>query len=287
MLKSQITITIILAGIFFSCAQQHEEPDNTKTRILGHRGSGKGLASGYQENTASSVKNAFDKLHGAEVDIQCSKDSTIWLFHDGNLPENEQGLLCIPSCRDAELEEFAKKDTAFTLSRLEEVFRLMVERKPTPFISLDIKGAFSEECFQENNAPDHYFDMIAQRLSSLLKHYELWDHVLVETNYTYFLDKIKITEPQIECYLLGFEDFRKNMETVLKKSYDGLSYNFHDKELTKKDIEAAKRKGLKIQLWSLYEQNDLQKALSWKPDFIQTGRVNISPAYLSERKAYH
>ncbi len=277
----RISFFIVSALFLLSCTQPPEALPPPETKILGHRGSGASSISNYQENTYQSVKNAFLKLHGAEIDVQCSKDGTIWLFHDAGLPKNDMDLLCIPASSDEDLIKMANKDTLFTLTRLEEIFELMIQMDKTPVVSLDIKGHFPNGCFESDSAPHHYFDMMSQSLSSLLNKYNVHKYVMVETNYTYFLDKMLAIEPQTECFLLGYSNFSERMDVALSNSYHGISYNFNDQNLAKEDVETARQNGLKIQLWTIYNEKDFERAISLAPDFIQTGNVELGQEFIS------
>ncbi len=272
----QSTISILLALIMLACGSQDEHtrtafPD---TKIIGHRGSGATQYSEYQENTYTAIRNAFEKLHGAETDIQSSKDGTIWLFHDAGLPTNDMDLHCIPNSTDQELMNLSQSMEGFTLTRLEEIFELMTDTSPIPRLSLDVKGHFPNGCFETDNATRPYFDKMAENLKELLMEYPLQDYIMVETDYTYFLDLVKEAEPDIELFLLGYNDFRQRMEMAMESSYHGISFNFRDEYLTGEEIELARQNGLKVQLWTLYTEEDFEKALSWGPHFIQTGNVD-------------
>lgn len=246
-----------------------------ETKVLGHRGSGKTAVSGIQENTYASVNRAFRHLDGAEIDIQCSKDGTLWLYHDAGLPDNQKGLLCIPGSTDARLKALADSDSAFTLTTLEEVFILMTFTQPRPVVSLDIKGYFPNGCFSGNNAPHAYFDRLLNSLEALINKYNLHNQVMVETDYVYFLDEAKSRLEGVECYLLGYDDLDGLARRAIKKSYDGISYNFASPDLDSLAIAAVRAKGLKVQLWSLYDEESLEKAMLLGADYIQTGLVPL------------
>ena len=260
------------------------ELPSPKTMILGHRGSGSASYSPYRENTYASVKNAFDRLHGAEVDIQCSKDGTIWLHHDADLPENHLQLNCVPGATDDELMSLRLPDTLFSLTRLEDIFILMKGMDNTPRLSLDVKGYFPNNCFDGNNATVPYFNMMFQSLREMVDRYGLHDYVMVETDYQYFLDLVIEYLPGVECYLLGYEDFEERMEVSRKKSYHGVSYNFNDPELTIENINSARQQGLKVQLWTLYGEEDIRRAIRWNADYIQTGNIEAGQKLISGRR---
>ncbi|MBW6481176.1 MAG: glycerophosphodiester phosphodiesterase [Bacteroidales bacterium] len=274
-----ISLLFLVTAAFFmtGCNNAEVETEYPQTRILGHRGSGL-TSEEFRENTFSSVVNAFERLDGAEVDIQCSKDGTIWLFHDANLPGNE--LLCVPGATDRELEELSRESENFTITRLEEIFEYMMQMERTPILSLDVKGHFTNGCFDTDNAPNSYFDLMAKSLSDLLARYPLHTHVLVETDYMYFLELLKKTEPKVELYLLGYSNFSERIDKAFNSGYHGISYNFKDEYLTHEEIELARQKGLKVQLWTIYNEEDMQEALSWKPDFIQTGILKLGEKFL-------
>lgn len=276
-----IFLFLITAFFMTGCNNTEVQTEFPQTHILGHRGSGLSTEE-FQENTFPSVINAFKRLDGAEVDIQCSKDGTIWLFHDATLPGTD--LLCVPGATDRELDELSRESENFTITRLEEIFDFMIQMEKTPILSLDVKGHYTNGCFDSDNAPNSYFELMANSLSDLLAGYPLHTYVLVETDYVYFLELLKKMEPQIELYLLGYSNFSERIDKAFNSGYHGISYNFKDEYLTIEEFELARQKGLKVQLWTIYTEEDMQEAISWKPDFIQTGNTNLGEKYLSENE---
>ena len=270
----------LIAVVFTSCKNGDEEPVNNQTHILGHRGSGVSNQSDFQENTYESVLNAFDKLDGAEVDIQCSKNGTLWLFHNADLPENSQGLLCLPQSTDNQIHQLNTENPAFTITNLEEIFLLMMEMENRPFLSLDIKGYFNNGCFENTEQLHAYFDMMADGLNKLLAKYPLHKQIMIETDYQYFLDLIVNQQPDVETYLLGYNDFEKRIQIALEKAYDGISFNVKDEDLSKNDIKKAHDNRLKVQLWTVYSEDDFEKVMQWSPDFVQTGSVELGEQFI-------
>lgn len=264
-----------LAALLISCTSQNHEAVSFETKILGHRGSGANYASDLEANSFASVKNGFENLHGAEVDIQCSKDGTIWLYHDADLPENDMGLLCFPTSTDSEIMELFAQDTARSITKLEDIFILINQMDKKPLLSLDVKGYFPNGCFEKASAPNAYFEQLAEGISYLLNKYNLYNNVMVETNYKYFLDLIRSSEPNIECYLLGYQDFNEKVDEALSKSYHGVSYRYSDENLDKKAVEAAQQKGLKVMLWAVYKEDDFRMVMDWKPDLVQIGNIDL------------
>ncbi|MFP4557353.1 MAG: glycerophosphodiester phosphodiesterase [Bacteroidales bacterium] len=274
-IRYTITLLSILAALLTSCTSQKHEGDNSETKILGHCGSGANYASDIEANSYASVKNGFEKLHGAEVDIQCSKDGTIWLYHDVDLPENEMGMLCIPNSTDSEIFELFAQDTTRSITKLEDILILINQMDKKPLLSLDVKGYFPNGCFERASAPNSYFEMLAENISYLLNKYNLYNNVMVETDYKYFLDLIRDSEPNIECYLLGYHDFNEKVDEALAKNYHGVSYRYSDENLDKQAIEAGQQKGLKVMLWAVYKEDDFRMVIDWKPDLVQIGNLEL------------
>ncbi len=90
--------------VFFSCNKGEQIPN---VPIISHAGEGIfNPARIFHENSLEALNYAlqFEELYGVEMDIQMSKDGTIWLFHDEFLEESTFGKGAICSLSDNELE---------------------------------------------------------------------------------------------------------------------------------------------------------------------------------------
>ena len=97
---------------------------------------------------------------------------------------------------------------------------------------------------------------------------------MVESETATFLDYVKKYGPGIDTYLLTLGDFERAMQLCLKSGYSGISFKYKFKELiTIDDIQLIRRKGLKIELWTLTSEDDIKEALSINPDYIQTDNL--------------
>lgn len=103
-MKSVIILFLILISLF-SCKKEDKYPD---IQVFGHAGAGLDMnTSPYEENTLESITYAlsYSEISGVEVDIQWSKDGTIWLFHDQNLETQTNGSGCVRENTDQQLSE--------------------------------------------------------------------------------------------------------------------------------------------------------------------------------------
>jgi hypothetical protein len=80
----------------------------------------------------------------------------------------------------------------------------------------------------------------------------------------------------IGLYLTANGDFERAMQLSLESGYQGISFKYKFKEEISADhINLIRKKGLKIQLWTVNSEDDLKEALLINPDFIQTDNLSF------------
>lgn len=244
------------------------------TKYLGHRGSGSDSWSGKdplfpQENTFDAIVLGSQMLDGAEMDIQMSLDGTIWVWHDdkinNSLPQSDIGIPCLN-----DVDVVGLLPTGKVINKLDTVLEWL-SNNPNKEFSLDVKGYFTS-CSTLNLA--NYFDEMSDSLTAILTRYNLINRVKVETDYQYFLDVMKVKSPNVETYLLAYGNLNSAITTVLSKGYNGVSMAFSDNSLNATNMKRLRDNNLKIQLWSLYNTDDVYNILIFEPDYIQTGLLN-------------
>ena len=268
--------------ILISCSNEPSIIKPTKTgnnapNIIAHRGIGSNMQiidkDTIFENTLNAVKYGFTYFDGVEVDIQMSKSGTIWLFHNDDLHcFDNLTPKCIPNSTDSEIIKLNKRLPDWQkLCTLEDVMRYQSKETTKKYISLDVKGYFKNTCIKDRNISSKYMQDIANKIIKLAKKYNTEDYTLVETDYKEVLSTIKQnSSTSIECYLLGYNNFIKKMNTALKNNYDGLSFNMNDTSLNIKNIKELHNNNLKIQIWTVNINDKKQMALDLGVDFIQS-----------------
>lgn len=259
-----------------------KEFDGSVTRFLAHRGGG---VSGGEENTYNTAINGLSNLDGIEVDIQISKDGTIWLSHN-NIFEgcNLANGQCFSETPDSIIVQVDScSGVKFAYTKLESIFELMHYEYNDSYISIDFKAW--EPCNGNELNILSTFEDLAKKLVALIDIYNLENKILVESETAEFLDYVKEANPNIKCYLTAFGDFERGMLKALENGYDGISFQYKfDEEINAQHVELLHRKGLKIQLWTVDSQSDLDEAISLKPDFIQTENISYA-LQLKSKKA--
>jgi glycerophosphoryl diester phosphodiesterase len=274
--KYIFSILIAIAFMFLqSCLQKDYDASNTKTKILGHRGYGiKAYNDTIMDNTIPAVVKALHIANGVEVDIQLSKDNTIWLYHDTKIIGSDSTIYYIPHLNDKEvLNCLSRNHPNSKFNALTELFEYFNNNQITCFISLDIKSFYGENCFENTIELRSYMQNIGEKILNLAEKYNLEEQILIESDIKFLLDFFK-KNSDIKTFLLGFSGFNKHVKIANKKNYTGISHNYKDSEINPENISFAKNKGLQIQLWTPNSANDLESVLLLNPDFIQTDNIN-------------
>jgi glycerophosphoryl diester phosphodiesterase len=267
----------LIGSVFFlwSCRDVDDFKDNpvpySGTKILAHKGGGSPPYTSYPDNTMEAVIFGFSNTDGIEIDVQKSRANTLWLFHNGFLPPcNGNDKERISRKFDSEIEEYIQCiGGGFKIDQLEEVFAYHRAQKLNKKISLDVKSWLPS---LHSNSPKYHTDL-AYRLLFMVYQYGMKEYIMVECENTYFLNILK-DKGDLECYLTTFGDFEEGARKALKFDYAGISYEYHVNDpLSREDIQKIRKKGLRIQLWTVNSKEDILKAMDLQPDYIQTDNV--------------
>lgn len=273
-------LIVIIAVLFIvnSCNKINYYPDkeyeDVQTLILAHRTGGISNPS-FQENSLEGAINSLSKVDGIEVDLQISKDRTVWLSHDADLPDcGGISYDCFPEVYDSQIVELDScNGNLYNYNRLEDIFSFMSENYSNSYIALDVK-AWSP-CAVTSSDVLGVMNVIADEVIRLTKKYKLQNHVMVESETATFLNYVKQNSSGIDCYLSAFGDFERAMLLTLEAGLSGISFKYKfGEEISSDHIKLIRKKGLKIQLWTVNSEEDLEDALSINPDFIQTENLD-------------
>jgi glycerophosphoryl diester phosphodiesterase len=269
-------LVILFICFLYSCNKIHYYPDKeyseVNTLILAHRAGGGGT-SNLQENSLEAAKYGLSILDGIEVDIQLSKSRTLWLYHGAELPVCG-GITyeCFPEIFDNQIIELDScNGDEYNFTKLEEIFAFMSLNYPDKHISLDVQPWYPCAFTSINIVGE--MNVIADEVIRLTEKYNLQNCVMVESQTATFLDNIKKNSTGIESYLTSWGGPERAMLLALSAGYTGISVKFkpeYEREVTAEDIYLMRKKGLKIQLWTVNSEEDIIEAVSIKPDYIQT-----------------
>ena len=264
-------ILFITVAFSFSCERIEYYPDKPiafeKTFVIAHQGGGTFDAG----NTMEACMYGLERADGIEVDIQKDDDDNLWLSHNASLPAcGLFGESCFGSRRTTsiiQLDTCLGNDINYT--QLEWVFEYMSTNYPQRFLSLDIKPW--KPCEFANINVSHEMNTMAQEIINLTIAYQMEDRVMVESESGDFLYYVKTHSDKIQTYLVTLGDFELGVSRALDAGFSGVSFQYKKKEpITKELVDLLRRKGLKIQLWTIEVPEDMEEAVKLHPDFIQT-----------------
>lgn len=275
-MRGNFSYLLISSTLFlFHCRDLNHFPDNpipyTGTKILAHKAGGEKPYSPWQDNTLEAAVYGYSNLDGIEIDVQKSRSNTLWLFHDGFLPEcNGESKRRITGKTDLEIEQYIQcRGGGFKISKLEEIFQYHRQQNLDKKISLDVKSWLPT---LYSNTPKYHKDL-ALEIVQLVHRYQMEGYVMVECENAYLLNLIR-KNSRIECYLTTFGDFEEGARKALKFKYAGISFSYDaNNPISKEDIQRIRNKGLKIQLWTINSKDEIIKAMLLEPDYIQTDNV--------------
>ena len=233
-------------------------------KIFAHRG-----ASGYvPENTLTAIKKAIEmKADGIEIDIQLTKDGKIVVIHDWKVDRTTTGRgfvyeLDFGYIRSLDAGQWYTKDfIGEVVPTLEEVLDILPNDM---MLNIEIKDI----------ARKH--SNIEEKMLEVLKKYpEKFNNIIVSSFHHDKIRKLQELEPKLKLALLTDSEF---IEIEKYLSTNGLnSYSYHPEInlISKKDVDILHKKGIKIFVWKVNKEEDLDYLLSMEIDGVITNYPDI------------
>lgn len=266
-LKFSLYIVIL---ILFGCKKINYYPDKSirieTTKLIAHRGGGNSI---YRDNTIDGIKAALRQKDGIEIDIQISKNETVWLSHSDLVMDCNKTLNCFAETTDKEIKAIKlcnNEDISYT--ELESVFKFISDSFPSKIVCVDLK--FWTPCSINSASVDGVMKREAEIVINLAIKYNLTNNVHIETETASVLEHIKSKNNQIGTFLTSFGDLERAMLISLKQNYTGISYKNNSGEiLTKEMLDLMHKKGLKLIVWNLKTVDEIKSLTEIGVDFIQ------------------
>ena len=216
-----------------------------KTKVLAHRGSGLNSQL-FRENTLDGIKFGLQQLEGVEVDIAISKEGGLWLSHDSKINALDIAFI---KASDKEISQIKDETGKAYYDSLEDVLAYMAKNQPTKYISLDVK--YPDEILSFDT-----FKSVAKTLEKLTKKYNLKNRMSVQSDFLYFLRRVKEESSTIETYYMCYGNFDKGIRKAYDNHLTGLSFD-HKRvdELIGSDVDLAHSLGIKVLVYSVEDED--------------------------------
>lgn len=277
---AQFALVSLLIFSIISCSKNKQE--NNDIGIIGHGGIGfQSARNVLPHNSMESLTKALSayKISGVEVDVQLSKNGTLWMYHDEELWSMTLCESCISESSDETLEncryrnDFAVNIVGkFYLAMLEELFVYHQQNKLESLIVLDVRT--NSKCIANPNESINYKNLLAEKINELIEKYNLEKHVWVGAEDKYFLEQINALNSNLLLFLEGSAN-SENIEYAISKSYFK-GFVLKNDETNTSDIELLRSLNFVSIVFGVKTTLSHESALSKNPDYIMSDNVQLS-----------
>ncbi len=268
-MKTRFSLLIII-GLVLGCKKIFYYPDKNidlnPTKLIAHRG---GRTDKLRENSMQGIRAALKQRDGVEVDVQISKSESIWLSHSEIVKGCGFDMNCFPETKDDDIRTVTTCNGAdINYTQLDSVFSLMADSFPDKPICIDMKGWVP--CSGNSLDIEGMMRREGEIIIHLAQKYGLLKNTLIEVEPSTVLDYLKAKNSGAPLYLVSYGNFERDMLMALKQGYTGISYkNNIGETLTKEMIDLMHKKGLKIIVWNLGSNNEINGLVNIGVDYIQ------------------
>jgi len=236
-----------------------------KTEVVGHRG-----ASGHApETTLAAYRTAIQMgVDAVEVDVHRLRDGTLVAIHDANLKRTTNGRGCIGDLTLAELKALDAGswfNARFPRKARPEFAGLKV---PTRQEIIDLMKSSSAELFIEIKDPERYAPDFELSLLALVQKNRMEPRTRFLSFHAQSLRKIKQLQASIPTVLLISRCGKDPVKAATDIPADELGIRFEC--LTPSMVENARRKGLRVSVWTVDAEKDMRRMLKMGVDRIIT-----------------
>lgn len=263
-----LSIALILCWAI-SCSKIKYYPDkpvSAERLKFVHRG---GASKLYKENSLEGCIASLKIADGVEVDVQLSKDRTVWLNHDPKVNECNTNARCFSEITDSEIAAIDScNGTDISYTKLEDLFAYIASNCPEKKVVIDLKGWFP--CTLGQLDVDGMMRLEAELVGKLAEKYNIAKNVLLETETLTTLLWSKKKCPEVKTFLTSFGEMERGMLFALKYNLTGVSLKAKVKdEPTREYSELFHKKGLKLMVWNIGPNTDTAKYFNLGADYIQ------------------
>ena len=293
------TAALLLAGCDqFTSVQGTPLPRLARPLVVMHRGAGAGNPV-LRENTMPAFVHGASLYDGAEMDLQLSKDGTIWLGHDNDvhgcgLPSADfrsgSVIGCFQDLTDGDIDAVAYCDTTATpctstpggpgctqrYVRLSEVFQTFTTDPTltTKILALDVKDQLCHALDIPQTARD-----MAGALDGLVRAYGMDWRLVVESDQSTFMDEFHAKGTPEYLFVEGYAGADPIIADADRYGADGISYRYTNEPFDPTFPDGLRARGLRVMVWPVPDPqtavSDIAPVWNMFPDVIATDREDF------------
>lgn len=191
------------------------------------------------ENSMQAFKNALKKnIDGIEFDIHLTKDKRIIVMHDNNVKRTTDGYGLIKDLTFEQIKLFHQKNNE-NIPTLQDVLNI-IEHKC--ICKIDVKSEGMEK-----------------QLIEIIKKYKIENRVIITSKILNILKKIKDIDKNIKTEMQVWMPWNSDemIDNAKKINADIIAPNYL--MCTKETVEKAHKNNLKVHVWTVNKQKDIEK----------------------------
>lgn len=264
-------------------------PQLARPIVLMHRGGGLWNPS-LRQNTMPAILYGASLYDGAEMDLQLSRDGTIWIAHDNEVTDCAEapfgGGKCFQELSDGDLEGVSYCDTATgspcaegsTATCVQHYVKLaaILERFATDpallekFLALDVK----DQLCGSTGLPESR-DM-ADALHGLVTAYPMGWRLFVESDQRTFMDAFHSNGTPAYLFVEGYGSADPIIADAAQAHATGISYRYYNEPYDPTFTQGLRDVGLRVMVWAVPDPfdavDDIAPVWAMNPDIIATDR---------------
>ncbi|EGT3615203.1 glycerophosphodiester phosphodiesterase [Clostridium perfringens] len=236
-------------------------------KVFAHRGfSGK-----YPENTLLAFKEALNfDIYGIELDVHKSKDGKLVVIHDEDIKRTFNGKGEIKDYTFKELREFHCEKEGFEnneeckIPLLEEVLELI---KDTDIIlNIEIKNDIID------------YEDVEKDVLELISKYDFFSKILISSFNHKALKKFGALKDDVKLGVL----YEEEIPNIIEYAKELGAYAIHPAKslVTEELVKNAHDAGIKVNVYTVNEEADIEKLRNYGVDAIFTDYVDKALKYL-------
>jgi glycerophosphoryl diester phosphodiesterase len=239
-----------------------ENLSNNEIMVYGH--GGMGINSLHPMDSKTSLLQCLDEgADGIEMDLQMSKDSVLYLFHNVNLSEGS-------SCNGLIREHNASELDCSYRSVGKTVEKLITLQTLFSFIPAPLTKLYTIECKVDENMPGPFMRAFARQFATTLKQLNIVDRTNIECTNSDMLIEIRKNLPEARLFIYT-DKFESAMKIATDLKLYGITLNMHNISL--EQVRQAHSHNFRVSIFDQKNENDNLESIQLSPDNIQTDKL--------------
>ena len=267
-------------------------------QIFAHRG-----AMAYRpQNTLSAFELAWSMgAHGVELDVQCTRDGEVMVFHDDTLDKLTNGTGRIRDYDAAELmtlDAGAHFSAAYTGTRIPTLAQVLRTRPIGRWVNIELKTELPDATPEQlnerfinghpvltrapNGITERQAKRVAQRTAEVINHLrvempDLAEHLIVSSFHPVAIETFARLCPDIAVAYLHsnvlYHDTEPLMNSMDTVQLSALHLDAHD--TAPATIAQAHQKGLQVRVWTVNDVAQARTLIRWGVDGLFTNVPDV------------